>query len=66
VIVKKICFLQVNYCSRQREVTGKRRSFPKARLEILVPGGYWRRLYSARSTKVITRFTRSWLKPAAI
>ena len=36
---------------------GKRRSLPNARVLILVPGGYWRRLYSAASTNPTTRFT---------
>ena len=45
---------------------GKRRSFPKARDETLVPGGYWRRLYSALSTIAITLFTNEASKPAAI
>ena len=43
----------------KRFVIGSRRSRPKARVEILIPGGAWRRLYSARSTNRITRSTSS-------
>ena len=34
----------------KRFVIGRRRSRPNAFVEILIPGGAWRRLYSARST----------------
>ncbi|CAM5710569.1 hypothetical protein SALBM135S_06475 [Streptomyces alboniger] len=46
--------------SRQRLVIGRRRSLPKPFAEIFVPGGYWRRLYSAVSTirsVFVTSFT---------
>ncbi len=43
--------------SRQRFVIGSRRSRPKFFAEIFGPGGYCRRLYSARSTSRITRST---------
>jgi H+/Cl- antiporter ClcA len=43
--------------SRQRLVIGSRRSRPKFLTLILGPGGYWRRLYSARSTSRMTRST---------
>ena len=38
-----------------RFVIGIRRSRPNARGVILIPGGAWRRLYSARSTSASTR-----------
>lgn len=44
-------------CSRQRLVIGSRRSLPKPFAEIFVPGGYWRRLYSAVSTSRRIRVT---------
>ena len=44
---------------RQRLVIGSRRSRPNAFGEIFTPGGAWRRLYSARSTIRMTRFTSS-------
>lgn len=47
--------------SRQPFVIGRRRSLPKPFAEIFVPGGYWRRLYSAVSTmrRVLTTSSRS-------
>ena len=53
-------------CSRQRLVIGRRRSRPKALMEIFVPGADWRRLYSARSTirSTLSTIAGSW--PAAI
>ena len=42
--------------------SGRRLNFkldPNARVEILIPGGAWRRLYSARSTSRMTRSTSS-------
>ena len=44
-------------------VIGMRRSRPNARGVILIPGGAWRRLYSARSTSVKTRSTASSGRP---
>src|SRR6202167_6004522 len=52
--------------SRQRSVIGSRRSRPKFLGLIFGPGGYWRRLYSARSTSLITRATSSGSCPAPI
>ena len=52
-------------CSRQRLVIGRRRSRPKFFGVIFGPGGYCRRLYSAASTILITRSTRSRSYPAA-
>ena len=52
--------------SRQRLVIGSRRSRPKFFWLIFGPGGYWRRLYSARSTSRITRATSAGSWPAAI
>ena len=49
----------------ERLVIGSRRSRPKLRGVIFGPGGYWRRLYSARSTIAITRSTRAGSCPAA-
>ena len=46
-------------------VIGIRRSRPNARVVILIPGGAWRRLYSARSTSAITRSTPRSGRPAA-
>ncbi len=51
--------------SRQPLVIGNRRSRPNALKLILVPGGYCRRLYSARSTIRITRSAKSGSKPIA-
>jgi outer membrane protein assembly factor BamD len=42
-----------------------RQARPKARPEILTPGGAWRRLYSARRTISSTRTTTSRSKPCA-
>ena len=44
---------------RKRFVIGRRRSRPNALRVIRIPGGAWRRLYSARSTSVITSSTTS-------
>ena len=52
--------------SRQAEVMGRRRSRPKALPVTFGPGGYWRRLYSARSTSRMTRSTMPTSKPAAM
>ena len=49
-----------------RLVIGIRRSRPNARGVILIPGGAWRRLYSARSTSASTRSTASSGRPARI
>ena len=49
--------------SRYLLVIGSRRSRPKARVVILMPGGAWRRLYSLRSTSVMTRCTVSRSNP---
>ena len=46
-------------------VIGIRRSRPNARGVILIPGGAWRRLYSARSTSAKTRSTASSGSPAS-
>ena len=46
-------------------VIGIRRSRPNARGVILMPGGAWRRLYSARSTSANTRSTASSGSPAS-
>ena len=46
-------------------VIGIRRSRPNARGVILIPGGAWRRLYSARSTSAKTRSTASAGSPAS-
>ena len=51
--------------SRQRLVIGRRRSRPKFFGVIFGPGGYCRRLYSARSTSRITRSTSAGSWPAA-
>ena len=51
---------------RKRLVIGIRRSRPNARSVILMPGGAWRRLYSARSTSPITRSIASAGRPRAI
>src|SRR5437763_1555385 len=47
-----------------RLVMGRRRSLPKALCVTRTPGGAWRRLYSARSTRVTTRRTSAGSKPA--
>lgn len=56
-----------DYCADSRHlfVIGRRRSLPKPFAEIFVPGGYWRRLYSAVSTIRSVFVTRSASNPAA-
>src|SRR5205809_4234 len=51
--------------SLYRFVIGNRLSLPKARVVIFTPGGAWRRLYSLRSTRRITRSTVLRSKPIA-
>ena len=45
---------------------GSRRSRPKLRAEVFGPGGYCRRLYSARSTSVITKPPSAELRPGQL
>ena len=63
VVVRPLAGLSRALSRRKRLVIGRRRSRPNAFGVILIPGGAWRRLYSARSTMRITSSTTSAGQP---
>src|SRR5437899_984507 len=54
---------KLTHASRYRCATGNRRPTPNALLVTFNPGAAWRRLYSFKSIKRITRFTIASSKP---